>query len=212
MDQSSKKGKKARITCSRTTPYRVEGIVTFRDSEGRELRLKPVMHLCRCGQSGDKPFCDGAHANSNFRAEKDPDRIRNKVLSYKGDHITIHDNRGVCSHNMACIDELPRVFDMSKKRWIDPDAAEAGEIIEVIHMCPSGSLSYTRDGETYTGLDRKPGIVVDTFGPLEVVGGVELEDDMGSTPQAAEHYTLCRCGRTRNAPFCDGAHFHEDTD
>ena len=73
-------------------------------------------------------------------------------------------------------------------------------------MCPSGALSYTVGGVLYDSKDRSPAIVVTKNGPYRVVGGIALNDPEGSRPQSPEHYTLCRCGASKNKPFCCGEH------
>lgn len=57
-----------KITIRRNGPYFVEGPITIIDSNGQELRIeKPAFSLCRCGQSANKPFCDGAHKQCGFQ-------------------------------------------------------------------------------------------------------------------------------------------------
>ena len=51
-------------------PIKVEGGVQLHDSSGKAFNLpadKPVF-LCRCGHSGNKPFCDGSHAKAGFES------------------------------------------------------------------------------------------------------------------------------------------------
>ncbi|MGH9505572.1 MAG: CDGSH iron-sulfur domain-containing protein [Terriglobales bacterium] len=56
-----------RITIRRNGPLRIEGPFTLIDSNGQEIAIhKPVVSLCRCGQSADKPFCDGTHKTCGF--------------------------------------------------------------------------------------------------------------------------------------------------
>jgi CDGSH-type Zn-finger protein len=49
-------------------PLRLEGDITLCDQEGKEFGLggRTVVSLCRCGQSANKPFCDGSHAKTGF--------------------------------------------------------------------------------------------------------------------------------------------------
>jgi len=49
-------------------PYRVDGPVTVRDADGGVFVVEPgeVIALCRCGQSEEKPFCDGTHRRVGF--------------------------------------------------------------------------------------------------------------------------------------------------
>jgi CDGSH-type Zn-finger protein len=164
------------------------------------------MSLCRCGVSKNKPYCDGSHTASGIDGEKKTGRLKDKVHSFAGKDITIHDNRGVCSHDRSCVELLPSVFTKGRRPWINPDGASVREIVAVIEKCPSGALSYTIGNITCTTLDRPPAIKVAKNGPLEITGGIILKDDMGSKPQSPEHYTLCRCGGSKNNPFCDGTH------
>lgn len=199
-----------RIVFTRTTPYKVMDLETFIGPKGESIQTREVMHLCRCGLSKKKPCCDGSHNATGIEGDKLPERLKDKVHSFKGKEITIHDNRCVCSHDSSCIDLSPTVFTKGRRPWINPNGATKEEIIATIEKCPSGALSYTLDGVHHDSLNREPAIKVALDGPLEVTGGVILEDDMNSKPQSAEHYTLCRCGASKNKPFCDGSHFQID--
>lgn len=203
MDASKKK---PCISCTETSAYRVTDLECLITSKGQKLETKSTMLLCRCGASQKKPFCDGSHSKIGFIAQKKPDRVADRVVKYKGKEITIVDNRGVCSHDGSCFRFSPTVFMPEKHRWIRPNEASKEEIIQTIKKCPSGALSYILNGVRYQDLDRKPAIVVAKNGPFEVVGGIELKDASGSKPESKEHYTLCRCGGSRNHPFCDGSH------
>jgi CDGSH-type Zn-finger protein len=54
------------ITPSKEGPYLVAGHVELTDVDGREILHPDHMALCRCGQSNNKPFCDGTHATIDF--------------------------------------------------------------------------------------------------------------------------------------------------
>jgi CDGSH-type Zn-finger protein len=52
-----------------------------------------------------------------------------------------------------------------------------------------------------------PAVEVTDNGPYAVTGGVELADAKWGEGASRERYTLCRCGMSRNKPFCDGSHW-----
>ena len=54
------------ITPSENGPYVVSGSVRLTDIDGREIEHPDPMAMCRCGHSGNKPFCDGTHATIDF--------------------------------------------------------------------------------------------------------------------------------------------------
>lgn len=55
------------ITIRRHGSLKVEGNFKLIDSNGQEIPIdKPVIALCRCGASANKPFCDGAHKTCGF--------------------------------------------------------------------------------------------------------------------------------------------------
>jgi CDGSH-type Zn-finger protein len=199
--------KRPMITFTKYTPYMAADLENLVDAEGNRLKVGPVVALCRCGQSKMKPYCDGSHGADGIDGEKQEGRKKDKVLSYKGEEITIHDNRGVCSHDGSCWRCLPTVFNKDMKfKWINPDGDSVKKIVETIELCPSGALSYSIGGTKCQDLLREPRIKAAKDGPLEITGFIGLKDDQGSTPQSKEHYTLCRCGASKNKPFCDGGH------
>lgn len=164
--------------------------------------------LCRCGASNNKPFCDGSHGKIGFSDRNNPaTRTADNRRSYAGKHITIHDNRAICSHAGICTDSLNAVFKLGAEPWIEPDSASVEEIIQTIKKCPSGALSYSVDATEYRDQDRAPMVTVTKDGPYAVTGGIELVDQARATGASLEHYTLCRCGASNNKPFCDGSHW-----
>jgi uncharacterized Fe-S cluster protein YjdI/CDGSH-type Zn-finger protein len=126
-----------------------------------------------------------------------------------GNKITIHDNRKIRSHAAECVNNLPSVFQLNARPWINPAGAEMEEIINTIRKCPSGALSYSIDGIEYKDHDeRKPKVTVSKDGPYVITGGIDMIGDniQFAEGSSREHYTLCRCGASNNKPFCDGMH------
>jgi thiamine pyrophosphate-dependent acetolactate synthase large subunit-like protein/CDGSH-type Zn-finger protein len=189
-------------------PFLVRGLETFSNSRGDPIPTKRVMALCRCGQSGNKPFCDGTHAKVGFKSAKLEGRVPDQRDDYVGKQITIHDNRGICSHAGFCTDCLASVWRMRTEPWIDPDGASVEHIVETIKKCPSGALSYSIDGVEYRDQDREPEVQVSKDGPYRVRGFVELKNTERLEGTSEEHYALCRCGCSKNKPFCDGTHWY----
>lgn len=208
MKRQKEAAKKPTIEATLNGPYIVRDLNTLKNSRGELIKTKPVMALCRCGKSATKPFCNGTHAKIGFSSAKREGRVPDRLDDYNGKAITIHDNRGVCSHAGYCTDNLPSVFIMGKEPWIDPNSASADEIARIINMCPSGALSYTEEEVLYKDHNREPAITLAKNGPYRVVGGPELSDVNDSTPESKEHYTPCRCGGSKNKPFCDGTHWY----
>ena len=198
---------KISITPSKNGPLIVRNLDKLIDKEGNvEVIEKKMVALCRCGLSGRKPYCDGTHAKEGWSDEKLDGRQPRKVDSYKGRNITIHDDRGICSHAGYCTDGLPTVFKMDSEPWIDPDAEEVEKIIETIKKCPSGALSYTIDGVLYNKFSDHPEIKISKNGPYVVKGPIELNGE--DHPESEDHFALCRCGKSKNKPFCDGTHWN----
>ena len=198
---------KPAIECKPNGPYLVRGLEDLRDWRGNRMETKPVMALCRCGGSANKPFCDGTHQKNGFSGAKLPDRGVDKRESYPATRITIHDNRSICAHAGYCTDGLKSVFKYKQEPWIDPAGDTVDAIIETIHRCPSGALSYTLDGVAGEYPPRKPAITATKDGPYAVTGGARLLEQERAQGASTEHYTLCRCGGSRNKPFCDGTHW-----
>lgn len=196
------------IEISSDGPLLVKGLETFTNSKGASLSTKPVTALCRCGKSSSKPFCDGTHSKIGFSGNKLSDGTRNKRINYVGEEITIHDNREICAHAGFCTENLSSVFRMQHEPWIDPDGATTEAIIETINKCPSSALSYSIEGVEYRDQERVPAITIIKDGPYFVTGGCTLPDASLGEGASEEHYTLCRCGGSKNKPFCDGSHWN----
>lgn len=163
--------------------------------------------LCRCGGSKNKPFCDGTHGAIGFSDRNKGGAVPNRRTSYAGRRITVHDNRAICAHAGHCTGSLSAVFRMGQEPWIDPDAAAVDAIVAAITQCPSGALSYSIEGELQAAPTAEPLVTVTNDGPYAVAGDLELLGVKFGEGASSERYTLCRCGASRNKPFCDGSHW-----
>jgi CDGSH-type Zn-finger protein len=186
-------------------PVMVKGVVRFINSRGEPIQVQEIMYLCRCGGSKNKPFCDGTHKKIGFSSA----RISTSAPAtqdYAGRQVTIHDNRSVCAHAGYCTDRSPNVFRMKREPWIDPDGDPADKTIATIRMCPSGALSYSGDPVAQEEESTMPSIQTLKDGPYFVTGGAQLKCD--TAPHVSGRYTLCRCGASKNKPYCDGSHWN----
>lgn len=205
-----------RIACLPNGPYYLFGDMTpaavshLRRANGKACAAPRGTALCRCGGSKNKPFCDGTHGTNGFKDRNTADPSQNRRVSYAGKRITIHDNRAICAHAGFCTDRLAAVFRMKQEPWIDPDGAGAEAIIETVKKCPSGALSYSVESVEHRDQAREPMVTVTDNGPYAVTGGVELMGVEFGDGASREHYTLCRCGASKNKPFCDGSHWSID--
>ena len=57
-----------KVSVSSNGPIRIDGDFEILDPAGAAFGLagRTVISLCRCGQSANKPFCDGSHARTGF--------------------------------------------------------------------------------------------------------------------------------------------------
>jgi CDGSH-type Zn-finger protein len=197
---------KPEISCSKNGPMIVKGLENFIDSDGTRLATRAAMGLCRCGASKNKPFCDGSHIESGFSDERSPDRTQDEVSSYEGERITIHNNPLICSVARFCHKELESVFNVHSDPWIAPNEDSIENIKTLIEKCPSGALSYSINGQAQPESDREASITIQRNGPFRITGGITFNAANWGQGASREHYTLCRCGASKNKPFCDGSH------
>lgn len=121
--------------------------------------------------------------------------------TYQGAGIAVTFDPKLCVHARRCVLGLPKVFDSTAKPWINPDAAPVDQVKDIVHACPSGALQYEaaegeREYPSHTNTLR-----LWENGPLELRGDIEVEGVGHRT-----RVLLCRCGMTKNAPFCDNSH------
>lgn len=195
------------IACTVDGPYLVRDLSDLRCSRGSNLQTQPVIALCRCGGSSNKPFCDGTHQRNGFVGARLTSSATSLRVDYRAPGITIHDDRGLCAHAGHCTDGLASVFKYGSEPWIDPAGAEVASIVEIVKRCPSGALSYTLDQSEPPEDSAPPSITVTKNGPYAVAGSIAMVDSAPGQNSQATKYTLCRCGGSKNKPFCDGSHW-----
>jgi len=125
------------IRVGRNGPLWIRGAIVLADSDGREIVRETRVALCRCGQSANKPYCDGSHVASSFR--------------------------------------------------------ERGDVFEGKHEPP-------------TGASGTLAIIVRENGPYKLDGPFTLISADRRVTIASSGTALCRCGQSRNKPFCDSSH------
>ena len=133
--------------------------------------------------------------------------MKSKILHYSGEKAAVSYDVRRCIHAAACVHGLPDVFDPSRKPWIDPDRAEAEQLLQVIMRCPTGALHLERsDGEHAEPTPERNTAIVERNGPVYLRGDLEIVTGQGEVLLKDTRIALCRCGASENKPFCDGSH------
>jgi CDGSH-type Zn-finger protein/uncharacterized Fe-S cluster protein YjdI len=110
-----------------------------------------------------------------------------------------------CIHARFCVTGAPDVFLANVQGpWLHPDAMEVERVVEIAHACPSGAVQYRRKDGVHD--ETAPPVNLASTresGPYAFRGELELDGE-----PIGFRATLCRCGASKNKPFCDGSH-HE---
>lgn len=132
---------------------------------------------------------------------------------YTNDEITVIWKPDLCVHSGVCVKNLPEVFRPKEKPWVKVDAEASDKIMRTVEKCPSGALSYRIESEKVNApshnSDLESGAKVELMknGPLIVYGSVEIKNSDGSQQTSSGETTaFCRCGASKDKPFCDGSH------
>jgi|WetSurMetagenome_2_1015567.scaffolds.fasta_scaffold20733_3 CDGSH-type Zn-finger protein len=188
------------------------------------LETEETYALCRCGQSSAKPFCDGTHARIGFDGSESADpratAERAKVLPgstaaadgeavLEGAGIVVKRDPSLCMRAGFCVGRLKGIPAMMAGA---ADSDVRAQIIGMIERCPSGSYTYSL---TPGGRDVEPDLPAaiavtaeegELAGALWVTGGIPVQRSDGQPFETRNRTTLCRCGRSKKKPLCDGTH------
>ena len=130
-----------------------------------------------------------------------------RKLHYKSDQIEVTYDPKLCIHAAECVKGLPKVFNPNSKPWVDPNNASSDEVAAVIERCPTGALKYKRlDGGKKETNPAETNIKIVSNGPLYLSGKIKITDTNGENFTEETRVALCRCGQSKNKPFCDNTH------
>ena len=214
-----------KIKVTKNGPYIVTGNVPiyketmFCDETGSSIGFKDkekleggeTYALCRCGNSKNKPFCDGSHMSHDFDGtEVASKKIYEENLTiFETDKVKLYDAVELCDHSRFCQAKggIRSLMEKGDKESIAIAKEQAAN-------CPSGRLLIF-DKETMEFVEKaydKEIVIIsdeckDLEGPIWVKGGIAIESEDGEPYEERNRITLCKCGKSGHKPFCDGRHW-----
>ena len=213
-----------RIKVLKNGPYRIIGGIPLNhlryvpNEKGASVEYEEIekyspegnCFLCRCGKSLRTPFCDGRHFDSFDGTETASHETYEEMATFiTGKQMDIMDAEELCAYARFCTSESDTWTLVAES---DDDPAAKATIIHQCNYCPAGRLTaVTKEGvRIEPDLPQEISILEDPakgcIGPIWVKGGIEIEDENGQVYPVRNRVTLCRCGGSKNKPFCDGAH------
>jgi CDGSH-type Zn-finger protein/uncharacterized Fe-S cluster protein YjdI len=131
---------------------------------------------------------------------------KKKIYDYEASDIVVQFEPKRCIHAEECVHGLPDVFDRHSRPWIEPEKRSADEVADVVLRCPTGALRFERlDGGPAEPKPASNSGRVVANGPVYLEGDLELQMPDGSVLKETR-VALCRCGASKNKPFCDNSH------
>jgi CDGSH-type Zn-finger protein len=178
--------------------------------QGEHYPPRETYALCRCGQSKNKPFCDGTHTNVDFDGTETASRrpYCDNVDLIKGPAIDLTDVEILCAAARFC-DRAGGIWELTNKSG-DPVARVIAE--QEAGLCPSGRLVVWDKAGKAIEPKFEPSIVVvedpenNMEGPVWVRDCIPIESVDGYIYELRNRVALCRCGKSSNKPFCDASH------
>jgi len=133
---------------------------------------------------------------------------------YFGKEFNVFWNEPLCIHIEECLRAPGGLFIKDRLPWCKPDCVPAKQAAEIIERCPTGSLTcHAKDGTLLEQPAMENSILVSYNGPFFARGDLSIEGADETKPGVKFRAALCRCGQSKNKPFCDNSHecthFHD---
>jgi CDGSH-type Zn-finger protein/uncharacterized Fe-S cluster protein YjdI len=130
-----------------------------------------------------------------------------KVTDYPGAAADVHWDGRLCIHIGECGRANNELFVGGRQPWCQPDQVSADDVADVVVRCPTGALTYSRkDGGPGEVADQENVVVIAYNGPLYLRGDLQIDGAAKDMNGVKFRAALCRCGASKNKPFCDNSH------
>jgi uncharacterized Fe-S cluster protein YjdI len=139
--------------------------------------------------------------------------MRKVYKEYTNGEITVEWRSELCNHSGVCINDLPSVFDVLDRPWVNMKGAKTEEIIKVVDDCPTRALVWRYNNAVKEEVVHPEGnvkVVLVPNGPIVIRGNIQIKMDDGNIENRNGVVSLCRCKLSKRMPYCDGAHFKGD--
>jgi CDGSH-type Zn-finger protein len=171
--------------------------------------------LCRCGHSGNPPFCDMTHRKEGFDGTEtaDTDPTANRRAAFPGGtRIIVSKDPMLCMSSGFC---GLRDVGIAQLVTRTQETQVRSLVMAMVERCPSGALTYRVEAggpDIEPDLPQQIALTIEVTsegpiaGPLWVSGGIPVERSDGQPFETRNRVTLCNCGQSANKPLCDGTH------
>lgn len=130
-----------------------------------------------------------------------------KTFEYPGEKMDVQWQGSLCIHIGECGRAKGELFVTGRAPWCQPDLAPNEEVEDVISRCPTGALSYhDKTGAKVEAPGDENHVQVTYNGPLYVRGDLNIAGAPEEAKGLGFRAALCRCGASKNKPFCDNSH------
>lgn len=211
-----------KIKITEAGPYLVSGHVPLYEKiivpkgreyefeNGRELPQAEAYALCRCGHSKNAPFCDGSHETCGFVGKETAsrDRFHERAELLEGPGIDLMDDNR-CAYARFCHRKHGNVWELTEDSI---NAENIKEAIKAASDCPAGRL---------VAREKNGNLIEPSYGPeidiiqdpqqgvssgIFIKGNIPVVAADGFCYETRNRAMLCRCGGSRNLPYCDASH------
>jgi CDGSH-type Zn-finger protein/uncharacterized Fe-S cluster protein YjdI len=130
-----------------------------------------------------------------------------KIFKYEGEQADVLWDGRLCIHIQECGRAKGELFVGGRTPWCEPDKVDVDNVAAVVKRCPTGAITFNvKDGSFEESAEARNVAVVTNNGPLHVRGDLEIQGAAEDMPGTKFRASLCRCGHSKNKPFCDNSH------
>ena len=133
--------------------------------------------------------------------------MSDEIARWNDEHGEVTWDGRLCIHVSECTRAKGELFESGRDPWAKPETGSPEYVAEVCQRCPTGALTYKpNNGQPAESAPAANRVTVANNGPLYVEGDLKIDGAADDMPGVAFRAALCRCGASKNKPFCDNAH------